>query len=353
MRLPRLWALSAPVVLAVLVVVPTGAGASETGFGAAGVPFVLRVQGRCLEVNEPQLQVDGARVHLQRCDGERHQTWRRERGRLVNLANGRCLDLHGPDAGFDGGRVQTVTCSSAPNQQWQLDRGRLVVGADGRCLRPVGGPGAGEGDRRGAWSSVMTWDCSVQAATWQALPLPPVVVATPAPPPVQRVRDVEAGPLFNQGEAERKCPAVCSPARWSGRWMTTVPGRMSVCGCVEESAVASGGPPGGRHADNAPPGPMSDGRFADLVRMLEGEAFPSTALGTLELVARDHRFDTDQVRRLFGVFSFGRDRLRVLEITLPRLVDRPDAYRLVEGFDFDSEKAEAHRLLERFSTGGR
>jgi len=332
------------VLLWALLGVASAAVAGEAEFGPAGAAFVLRAQGRCLEVNEPQLRVDGARVHLQRCDGEPHQTWRRERGRIVNVANGRCLDLHGPDAGFNGGRVQTVACSNAPNQQWELEQGRLLVRVDGRCLLAGRAHGAGEGDRRGAWSSAMTWDCGAQGASWQALP-PPAPIAPPPPvvaPP--RVRDLEAGPLFNQGEAERKCPAVCAPARWSGRWVTTVPGRMSVCGCVDEAPPAPAVLPGG---------PMAEGRFGELVRLLESEAFPANALHTLEMVARDHRFDTDQVRRLFGPFPFGRDRLRVLEIALPRLVDRPDAYRLIDAFDFDSEKAEARRLVDRASGAGR
>lgn len=44
--------------------------------------------------------------------------------------------------------------------------------------------------------------------------------------------DLEAGPLGNQADAEQQCPAVCeSVGSWNGNWKTTVPGRMSVCGC--------------------------------------------------------------------------------------------------------------------------
>jgi hypothetical protein len=50
--------------------------AQDAGFGPPGTPFVLRTQGHCLEVNEPQVQVDGARVQLGRCDGRPHQAWR-------------------------------------------------------------------------------------------------------------------------------------------------------------------------------------------------------------------------------------------------------------------------------------
>jgi hypothetical protein len=46
-------------------------------------------------------------------------------------------------------------------------------------------------------------------------------------------KDVNAGPIWNQQDAEKKCPSVCSKANgiWNGQWRTTVPGEMSVCGC--------------------------------------------------------------------------------------------------------------------------
>jgi hypothetical protein len=46
-----------------------------------------------------------------------------------------------------------------------------------------------------------------------------------------RTISVEAGPIWNQSDAERKCPRVAMENRgtWNGQWRTTVPGRMSVC----------------------------------------------------------------------------------------------------------------------------
>jgi hypothetical protein len=41
----------------------------------------------------------------------------------------------------------------------------------------------------------------------------------------------EAGPIWNQADAERKCPEVAKSngGVWNGQWRTTVPGRVSVC----------------------------------------------------------------------------------------------------------------------------
>lgn len=62
----------------------------------------------------------------------------------------------------------------------------------------------------------------------------------PAPGPVSpapwggaRVQPVSAGPIWNNMDAQRKCPAVCSQqgAQWDGNWRTVAAGRDSTCDC--------------------------------------------------------------------------------------------------------------------------
>jgi hypothetical protein len=48
----------------------------------------------------------------------------------------------------------------------------------------------------------------------------------------QRTVQVNAGPIWHNGDAQNKCPGVCSRVgRWNGNWTTVGPG-SSVCGCV-------------------------------------------------------------------------------------------------------------------------
>ena len=59
-----------------------------------------------------------------------------------------------------------------------------------------------------------------------------------------QARDVDAGPIWNQSDAQEKCPRVCQPpASWNGQWRTTVPGRSSVCGCESPIIVVTPTPP--------------------------------------------------------------------------------------------------------------
>jgi hypothetical protein len=45
--------------------------------------------------------------------------------------------------------------------------------------------------------------------------------------------DVPAGPIWSNNDAQIICPAVCTAVgrTWSGAWVTTIWGQMSVCGC--------------------------------------------------------------------------------------------------------------------------
>jgi Mannan-binding protein len=45
--------------------------------------------------------------------------------------------------------------------------------------------------------------------------------------------EIQAGPIWNEGDAQKKCPNVCAQVQqpWNGLWRTTVWGQMSVCSC--------------------------------------------------------------------------------------------------------------------------
>lgn len=47
---------------------------------------------------------------------------------------------------------------------------------------------------------------------------------------------VKAGPIWNDMDAQRKCPQACGGAKWDGNWKTTEMGEMSVCACGGKSS---------------------------------------------------------------------------------------------------------------------
>jgi hypothetical protein len=69
------------------------------------------------------------------------------------------------------------------------------------------------------------------------------VLATPALYAAGQACTIDAGPIWNQHDAEVKCPSVCEPyGPWTGQWWTTVPGQMSVCQCQGNLATEEAGP---------------------------------------------------------------------------------------------------------------
>ncbi|MEZ4411108.1 MAG: mannan-binding lectin [Polyangiales bacterium] len=97
--------------------------------------------------------------------------------------------------------------------------------ASRRCPQVCGSAG---GMWNGNWTTTVQGRMSVCSCDFRGFRPPP------PPPPVASTRNVNAGPLWNQGHASQRCPSVCASVRgaWTGQWRTTVPGRMSVCGCV-------------------------------------------------------------------------------------------------------------------------
>ncbi len=47
--------------------------------------------------------------------------------------------------------------------------------------------------------------------------------------------NVSAGPIWNNGDAQGKCPTACGKtSTWNGQWVTTQAGKESVCGCCTQ-----------------------------------------------------------------------------------------------------------------------
>lgn len=89
-------------------------------------------------------------------------------------------------------------------------------------------------------------------------------------------RWVDAGPIWNQFDADRKCPNVARDVggKWTGEWKTTQPGRMSVC----EIAGGRGGDGGGSSSKDrwAEAGPIwnnfdADRKCPDVARKAGGK----------------------------------------------------------------------------------
>ena len=106
-----------------------------------------------------------------------------------------------------------------------------------------------------------------------------------------------------------------------------------------------------RGGPSAPPAPvvaagMPDADFEALLEAVEAASFSEEKTGVVETAAQGHVFTVAQVGRLVDAMSFSADKLRVVELTRGRLVDRQNAFKLLERFTFSADKQKAQALLK-------
>jgi len=103
----------------------------------------------------------------------------------------------------------------AAAQSYDVQAGPIWNNADaqGKCPNVCGGLGA---RWNGQWHTTVQGQMSVCSCER----------ASPS-------RDINAGPIWNNADAQGKCPGIClgNGLSWTGQWHTTVPGQMSVCEC--------------------------------------------------------------------------------------------------------------------------
>jgi hypothetical protein len=100
---------------------------------------------------------------------------------------------------------------------------------------------------------------------------------------------------------------------------------------------------------NAPP-PVAAGcaesDFAAILAAIEQASFSEEKIGVVETAAQGNLFTIEQVGRMVDVMSFSAEKLKVVELTRGRIVDRQNAFKLLEHFTFSGDKQKAQALLK-------
>ena len=114
----------------------------------------------------------------------------------------------------------------------RLDKGNVMLG----FIQSL------DGDNQWKMGMSLAGDCATYTQIFalqagEKSPCPTNISITPEPTTVA----IEAGPIWNQADAETKCPALAEKGKgtWTGHWWTTIQGEMSVCQIklAEESSV--------------------------------------------------------------------------------------------------------------------
>lgn len=114
----------------------------------------------------------------------------------------------------------------------------------------------------------------------------------------------------------------------------------------------------GRGRDRCPPGgctvaPLSPPEFDGLHRAMARRGNPNARLELLESTADSAWFTVRQAGQLIDLFSRPADRVEVVELVAPHLVDRENGYHLLDRFPFAADRARVRWLLDAWGSGDR
>ncbi|MCZ7681914.1 MAG: ricin-type beta-trefoil lectin domain protein [Sandaracinaceae bacterium] len=256
---------------------------------------------------------------------------RRRPGRGAHLSGwftvvsegGLCLEVHGGEAGRDGARVQMWTCHGGANQLWRFERGTLVSAAGG-CLDVHGGDLANR-HVNGPLARVHTWSCHGNVnQQWRIDPGASALVSAAG-----GCLDVEAGAIHQVGQRA---------ISWTCHGQVNQRFRLQ--------PVIRRGPPGLAATRRRRPARRHGRR---LLRRLP-RAHPRRVLLVRSRRGRPrHRphawLTAAQIRTVLSAMSFSSERVEVLELLVPRMVDRQNGAAILDALSFSSERDRAQQLL--------
>ena len=97
-----------------------------------------------------------------------------------------------------------------------------------------------------------------------------------------------------------------------------------------------------------PKGPKAMGKkaFASLMSAVESESFANGRRQVVKSAAPHRHFTIKQVVRLLGKFSFSGEKLKIVRILYPKVVDPKNAFKLYNVFSFESDKRKLRAILD-------
>jgi len=95
------------------------------------------------------------------------------------------------------------------------------------------------------------------------------------------------------------------------------------------------------------PFPLQDDKFAIITDKVKDASFKDCKLAIIEVGCIDNYFVCRQVLSLLKLFTFDDDKLEVLKIMSPYILDKENYEMLSEHFTFDKNKKSAMDLLKK------
>ena len=90
---------------------------------------------------------------------------------------------------------------------------------------------------------------------------------------------------------------------------------------------------------------MNDKDFQYLYKAIKKKAFEKDQLELLSVGVLDNYFSCRQCAKIMSIYSFDKDKLKVLDIMAKHIVDKENAHLILESFRFESDRRKAASKL--------
>ncbi|NBD13704.1 MULTISPECIES: DUF4476 domain-containing protein [Corallococcus] len=202
---------------------------------------------------------------------------------------------------------------------------------------------------------------SVNAAASELRRAPPPGHSTPRPVP-QPSRNLA---IIDREQMERRIDRLENALRDAMSRTRDNKGREGIRAAMEEldklseyiddaAPYGTGLPPPGNiplpPAPPPPPRPVAEAQFRSISQAMIRESSSREKLRILSQVAPNENFLVSHVLSLLEQFSFSSDKLEVVRLMRPTLLDPQNGYQLYQAFAFSSDKAKLQTILD---SGGR
>ena len=92
---------------------------------------------------------------------------------------------------------------------------------------------------------------------------------------------------------------------------------------------------------------MSSSEFQRLLNNVKNESFADDQTSIVRIAAKSKCFSISQLITLLDVFSFSDDKINVVQIVYPRVVDKDNAHNLLGAFTYSDDKDRVEQIISQ------
>jgi len=95
------------------------------------------------------------------------------------------------------------------------------------------------------------------------------------------------------------------------------------------------------------PSSMSTTEFQQLIDNVKAEGFADDKTSVVRIAAKSKYFSISQLIQLLDLFSFSDDKINIVQIVYPRVVDKDNAHNLLGAFTYSDDKDQVEQIISR------